>query len=52
MRPGAGLRGPSVKVKVILTPRLNFPSMGQLVTLGRIKENEMITWDKSLELHT
>lgn len=52
MKPGPGLRGPGVKVKVNLTPRLDFPSMGELVTLGPIKENEMTTWDKSLELHT
>lgn len=51
MRPGAGLRGPRITVKVTLTPRLDFPSMGELVTLGPIKENEMTTWDTSLELH-
>ena len=51
MGPSAGLRGPRVKEKETLTPRLDFPSLegfGYFKACAR--ENKMATWGKSLEI--
>lgn len=52
MRPGVGLRGPKVKVKATLAPRLDFPFLEGADTLGPTKENKMATWGKGLEIYT